>query len=524
MSKIMTTFKSKLLVLLLAIIMLPCVFVLSACGKDNPKAGDPAKINASTLQSQLSKLNSYKANVLYDYELSKHKYENGIEVLKQSKNYSEINPITIKVNGNDYMTSCNYGDFIYDEYVIDGVKYNIDDGYDDVYDYASVDSNLDSTSKSIGFVSELDTMLPIFIGIAQETGNYSLVYGENQTKIMTLSCEIDNEINALIKFFVDNKDLTFETILNNLAGTDFDIVETIKSLINGVNDNSTFGDIINALSLNYDIDLVSFLPLFQSVVDSFANMSSNIKFDEETALEWNDGVLMSGCSNYLKTIDLESMLTENIFETLGMDKNELIEKIELYLTSEDYTIDSLIREYILNTEEETLSLEEYESFVAVLEVLNIQKSNVEIKIEFNKKDEIKAIVVDFDGEVKMVEDEENFELYSLQYNVIMDLSNVGKTTIVLPNVSFYIIDLQFIINYDELISNDAKVIVDDHDLLDSFTFAGIINDDEEVILSYDKDTKTFTFGSYIYDLDYTEHNVLYYDIYNTEYYITFLFV
>jgi len=276
-TKFFTEFKNKFLVLLLAIVLLPCVFIFSACSKDNdpPKAGDPATINANTLQTQLNKLSSYTSNLSYEYTATKQNFENGVGGVAQSVSDSQTAPATIKVNNQDALITEIGEEFVDYTYLIDGIMYDIHDDIDDEDDYSGFSASDASTSLAgngaYGVLMELDTILSMLISSAQGTENYSLVYGQNSDKIMTITGATANELNAVVDFFLANKDVNLATMINNLVegltGEEFDVVSVINAIKGMITADLTFADLIQSISLAANVDLMSMLPELETTIN-----------------------------------------------------------------------------------------------------------------------------------------------------------------------------------------------------------------------------------------------------------------
>ena len=528
-TKFFTEFKNKFLVLLLAIVLLPCVFIFSACSKDNdpPKAGDPATINANTLQTQLNKLSSYTSNLSYEYTATMQDFENGVGGVAQSVSDSQTAPATVKVNGEDMVSIGSYEESTYYQYIIDGIMYDIHDDIDDEYDYAEFSASDASTSLAgngaYGVLMELDTILSMLISSAQGTENYSLVYGENSDKIMTITGATANELNAVVDFFLANKDVNLATMINNLVegltGEEFDVVSVINAIKGMITADLTFADLIQSISLAANVDLMSMLPELETTINTFLTMPVEYDINESIAEERNYGNVWAGTVEGLPPIDLDTMIYANVLDVIGLEKADfdatVSEIITTYLTNEYVTLSALIQSQMENPED-------FAMIEGMLQALNVERSNFIVTIEFNKNDAIKAIEVAFDGQIKLAMDEQNYSLYTIDASARMNLTNVGNTTIALPsNTTFDGGDLELRISYEDLVENNFTVINNNYSFLESFVYTETIGGVETNAISYNKNTKTFTFGSYIQDfVEDNGVNAFEYSIYNNGYYIT----
>lgn len=458
MKSIFTKAKTKILALLTALLMLPCVFMFSACslGKGS---GDPKPQNQDTaLMQALEGLDNYTANIDASYTIAQRIFEDNQGSATQSMSQN-FNDIQLKVAGSDYALTNVAG---MEAYVKDGVAIikNADNEWTiNSYPFVGALSELANIVGAEGLVQALIDLAPY---MGQDC--YSVVKTDNG-KDYVFNIDLTNlyhEITDLIKNYGNQSMNVFiNKFVEIVTDKEFDVVKFINSIKHNITKDTTIEDLFVLFEEKTGFDL---LPV------------------AKVAFDFYKGTLTTE-ENQFTSMTTEQLLDLKLFDLLGVNK------ITFNLEIDKFIVTALMNSNFIN---DVIYENEYFDVLEFILFNNINNIAFDVTMSLDKNNNLTNVKVDAVGNIDTLYDEYNEDYdeyvnYSANASLNMTFSNVGETTITVPSYQANYADIYLVVDAEEFVNNNYKIVLNEKIKLGSF-------EDYYGDVVYTKNNRTLTFS------------------------------
>lgn len=418
--------RKKILCFILALAFIfPSALALVACGGDSVNADEKYAVMAEQIDTNK---NNFTATTNKYYEAWQKVYVDGKEYASPANSDRSEGDFVIKVDGNNIYVALDNEE---DLYFVDGVLYTkTAEGY-------AYTNAIGTILATIGYDIDLGVIsdtLKTFTTQALKLDSKAITATQaNGVTTVSVSLNLKATITKLIKTVIANQDKKIgeliDAIVLAVSGKQINIVETINTELDKIDENTTVGDILDQVGelVNYDVkgtlnilfeiakkameltanqnDLDNDVDVYNDPID-IDNDDVDPVDDEPIIVDSDDEEDQNPMEMIMQQImgqTFAELMNTKVLETISTITGETIttqnlkDAVNGYLDNEDYTIGNLIANSSMPITLDT------DTILQTLNLVSFDKVKLSIEGDLNSNDELTAIRFVADGQISMLD-------------------------------------------------------------------------------------------------------------------------